>query len=165
MVIAVLRGRIVGWALRPGRMVRHVEEAGVDSAGVDFRPGVDGALYHDGGGCLAGVAAGWLGQTAQAAAHLPRATGAQRTLNAAVLRLAPARCGVCRDRAALAGNCHDTDGLSAREPRRCLAACALPCVGEFRRSVKLHFVATEPLTFEAQMTSTLTSRDCLPRSR
>jgi tryptophan-rich sensory protein len=43
-------------------MVCVVEEAVMESARLDFRPGVDGALHDDGGGCVAGVAAGWLGK-------------------------------------------------------------------------------------------------------
>ena len=69
-------------------MVCLIEETVVESAGVDLRSGVDGALLDDGGGGMAGVATGWLGQTAQAAAHFPHATGAQRALDAAVLRSA-----------------------------------------------------------------------------
>ena len=60
MGVALLRGCVAGWVLRAGRMVWHVEEAGVESAGVDFRPGLDRALHDDGGGGMAGVAAGWL---------------------------------------------------------------------------------------------------------
>lgn len=47
-------------------MVWHVEEAVVESAGVDFRSGLDRALHDDGGGRMASVAARRLGQTTQA---------------------------------------------------------------------------------------------------
>ena len=126
-------------------MVRRVAEAVVESTRLDFRPGVDGSLHHDGGGRVAGVASRRLRSATPASGVVPRATGAQRTLNAAVLWLAPARSGVCRDRAAVVGHCHDADGLSPREPRRCLAACAIPGVGEFCRGVELHFMAAESL--------------------
>ena len=136
----------LGAIFMPGEWYAYFEEAVVESARVDFRSGLDGALHDDGGGRMAGVAAGWLGQTAQAASscflvqlafnalwtplffglHWPGVAFAEIVL----LWLAIAA---------------TLDSLSSRESRCCLAACALPGVGEFRGAVEFHFVATEPL--------------------
>ena len=55
----------------------------MESAGLGVRPRVDGALHDDGGGCLAGVAAGRLGTPVPPAVSLPHATVTQCPLVAA----------------------------------------------------------------------------------
>src|SRR6187401_2865313 len=69
MDVALLRGGVAGCVLWAGRMVCLIEEAVVESAGVDFRAGLDAALHRDGGGSMDGVATRRLGQTTPAAAH------------------------------------------------------------------------------------------------
>ena len=57
MVGSLFQRRLARRLFHAGRMVCHAEQAMVESAGVDTRSGMVGALYDDGGGGVAGVEA------------------------------------------------------------------------------------------------------------
>jgi hypothetical protein len=128
-------------------MVCVPEEAFLESAGLAVRPGVVGALRDDGSRRVACVEAGRIRGATPVADALPCATGAQRCVDAAVLRAALDGHGLRRNHAALAGNCRDDCRLSSRQPRRRVAACALFGVGKLRRWAELYLVAIELLNF------------------
>jgi len=132
--------------IHAGRMVCVAEEAVLESARLDIRPGVVGALHDDGRGRMARVEARRVRSATPATGPIPRSTNAQRRVDAAVLRAALDWRGLRRDCPALVDDCRDAPRLSFREPRRRVAAHALSCLGGFCRRAELHPVATQFLT-------------------
>lgn len=79
----------VGAAIYAGGMVYCAKQARVESAGMDLRAGLDSALRDDGGGGLACVAVRRFCHATPSARDVSGAVGAQRTMDAALLRPAP----------------------------------------------------------------------------
>lgn len=86
-------------------MVCAIEQANMESAELDFRTGLDGALRDDGSVRLADLETRGIRRATLATYAISRATRAQRPLDAALFRAAlDGRC-VRRNRAAVAGDC------------------------------------------------------------
>ncbi len=129
-----------------GRMVCRSQQACMESTGVDLRSGLDGVVCDDGGGGLAGVATRRFCRATPPTWDVPRAVGAQRTMDAAILRPASSGLGVCGNHPPVAGHSGYASGLSARESHRSLASRAISGLGEFRGGAKRHNMEVELVT-------------------
>ena len=109
------------------RLVRRADKTRVESAGLVIRPGMDGALHHDGLGRLARMATRRMETTTLAADAVSGTVGTQRLMDAALLRAATPWPGIRGD-SRFAGRCYiDSRGILARQAgcRRLLVPYAL----------------------------------------
>lgn len=122
--------------LHAGRVVWGFEKAIMESAGLDFRTGLDGALRDDGGGRVAGLETRRIRRATPTAHALSRAIGAERPLDAALFWTALDGRGLCGDRVVVAGHWRNPSFLPSHQSHRRVVARTVSRLGEFCRRVK-----------------------------
>lgn len=131
LVTAVLCGCSAGGAEPAGGVVCRAPKAVVESAGLVVRSGVDGALYDDGRGGMAGMAAWRLCSAGPAAGGVFRTARAECFVDTTIFRAALAAGGIRGNSPAVVGHRVDHRDLQPGAARRRLAAGAISGVGGF----------------------------------
>lgn len=139
----MLCGGGAGGDIYAGRGVCGVEEAGLESAGVDLWAGMVGALYDDGGSGLAGVETVWLCGSADDAGDLFCAAGAECVVVAVVLWLAVDGDRVCGDCPDVVRDPDDGGGFPKGFPPGGVVADAVSTVGGVRVGAEWDAVVDE----------------------
>lgn len=145
VVGAVLSGRGPGsGGIDPsGELLRRLAAAGLGTAGMVIRAGVDCAVRDDGDIGVAGLAPRRMEQCAWGAGSVRAAVGVERVVELVVLCLAHGCLGVCRYCGAVGGVGADDRSVRQVAAGCCVVAGSVSAVGEFCGGVELCGVAAQ----------------------
>lgn len=126
-----------------GQLLRRVAAAGLGTAGVVVRAGVDCVVRDDGGVGVVDLAAWRVGWGARCAERVRVAAGAQWVVELAVLCVAHGGMGVRRYRGAVVGAGGDHRDVRSAQPWCCVVVGSLSAVGQLCGGAELCGVAAQ----------------------
>lgn len=129
--------------LSGSQLLRRIATAGLGTAGVVVRAGVDCVVRDDGGVGVVDLAAWRVGCGTRCAERVRVAAGAQWVVELAVLCVAHGGMGVRRYRGAVVGAGGDNRDVRSAQPWCCVAAGSLSAVGQLCGGAELCGMAAQ----------------------